>query len=528
MPLESRAILNATRPVARVMSIPELFAVIMHFALDVYMPSILPHILCKRFDKPEPVVGTRRLGAAVVVSHVCSAWRAICIGTPTLWARLIGQVPSAINEFVARSGQSQVDIHSATVPSIHSGRIRSLIWSTDTEAFRDDESKGFMQSILRKPLHNLVSLDLDMVWWCRSPTFDDVDVLDVPQLTRLKLWHTRTLLLHTLFRAPRLKELSILDVVLSITWILNLLDISRLLDTLMVMNCGYVAQELDDSPRTQKLELPNLQTLGLFDDNDISAARVFCQLLILLCHRPTIFQAFLEIGWTESLLLVCLRHLLIRDAPNCLYVEDGMEIHADMDVSTPRGLGNLGHSESYNRSYVTCYDRIWFLEAIPSLGIKQELSNITALVIHTDGVDLFNKDEATLRLMMHALPHVETYWFVGPTPTPNRTRDSSRVYTCMWRSLYPAEGADDEDQLPLPRLRVLGVNFPMDDSEQLLDDIVDILAIREGAGSEVLELLSLPWIPRPSEDVVDEVSSFAKQIHWAFVDSEAGDADNKE
>ena len=93
---------NAALPIARVISVPDLFTEIVHSALDVYPPS------------------PRRLGAAVAVSHVSFSCRAVCLGTPTLWARQIGLLPLAIAEFLARSGPALLDIKWTSRPSLMS------------------------------------------------------------------------------------------------------------------------------------------------------------------------------------------------------------------------------------------------------------------------------------------------------------------------------------------------------------------------------------------------------------------------
>ncbi|KZV61712.1 hypothetical protein PENSPDRAFT_592456, partial [Peniophora sp. CONT] len=41
----------------------------------------------------------------VRLSHICRAWRDLCIDTPSLWGRAIGRLPRALPVFMERAGK---------------------------------------------------------------------------------------------------------------------------------------------------------------------------------------------------------------------------------------------------------------------------------------------------------------------------------------------------------------------------------------------------------------------------------------
>ncbi|KZV75614.1 hypothetical protein PENSPDRAFT_52436 [Peniophora sp. CONT] len=115
---------NATLPISQIL-VPELFSEIIHLALKedslrrLSDSSRTPSPLCfweSASTMSNALVDLRQprkrwhLGAAVTASHVCFAWRTLCIGTPTLWARQIAMIPQAIPVFLDRSGRALLAI----------------------------------------------------------------------------------------------------------------------------------------------------------------------------------------------------------------------------------------------------------------------------------------------------------------------------------------------------------------------------------------------------------------------------------
>ncbi|KZV75632.1 hypothetical protein PENSPDRAFT_748292 [Peniophora sp. CONT] len=488
MPIELLAAANAAQPVSRLMSISELFSAVVHFALDVDSPSTSPTGVCT-------------LGAAVVVSHTCTTWRALAIDTPTLWARQIGMLPYAVAEFLARSNDCLVDVHWVAIryfswpadTHIDSTRLSTLFWKEDMDTVTN--AGEWIRITLSGNLSNLVTLEL---WHVKWHEIQGANMVDLPRLVQLSLYQVKSAIL-SVFNIPRLKKLEIRNMVFALSNFLGTLRLTPLLEDLIIFGCLSVAPATGQQSSTttsQLVELPRLRhldiTCGFIWAPAVSNA--LYELLDPLHMSPDIYRVLLEGGWTESLLSLCLHHVLTRNAPTCLLLEESIQFYSHLDANPAVLPPKI---DKRNPRANLAYPEMSMLAATLSLfGMRADLLNLTSLVMFACTA--------------------ETYWVLNSALTGGWDEDDDG-YECLIRALAPgATSKDDHSQLPFPRLRNLGLGVSSDDTAQLLDIIHQVLTHRADDQAPTPDILSLPLIARPPDDAVaaNHLHALASVVHW--------------
>ncbi|VDB85155.1 unnamed protein product [Peniophora sp. CBMAI 1063] len=475
MPVEALAVANANLPIARLISIPELFAFIVHCALDVYPPLV-----------------QQRLGAAVVVSHVSYACRLLCLSTPTLWARQIGKLPTATREFLARSSKAELDIHWASwnpslaslgpssIPSIQPSCVRSLRWGGSSgEPPETHGNAAILHGILSGALPNLRSLDFYGIYWRRDFAPRQLDILDVPQLALLRLYSVslgQTLLR---FNAPALKSLSIRQTPLSLSSVVNILQLAPLLETLD-LDLGVIEIDIGRhqiSPLT--ITLPHLHDVYIYTAPRFKAAELCEQLLNMLVMQTRSLKIQTETQWTDSLLTIGLRHALARGIPACLYIKPPLQFYAlEDDIPFEKApdfdcqdvLASLS-----SKSQQTIEHLHWVWSALPRVATPTDgaFSYIVTLVLHTCYAAAVS--DVDTRSLFCALPQIETFWVIDQNVRMGYRRESTLVYDCFIDALMPGSTTSALEQTPFTRLRYLGLGLSTNEPAQLLTSIHRVL-----------------------------------------------------
>ncbi|VDB85156.1 unnamed protein product [Peniophora sp. CBMAI 1063] len=470
MSYDLSAAFNAAQPVTRVMSIPELFSTIAHFALDIYMP-LEP-------DRTRSNIGpgVYTLGAAVAISHVCATWESI-------------------------------------------------------------------QRALSGDLRNLIELHLENVFWGSLEAVHpphEAYALELPQVVDLRLYNVSSSLLVAI-KAPRLEDLYIAHMTVSIASIYEILRHSPLLETVSLDDCEYVTLDVGaldqpgaslgsdvgalDQPGASlgsPFELPELRLLDLFDSQfRDTAPRCFEQILEMLSSDPIDLAVSLQVGWTEKLVSLCLHHTHRHLVPNILFIAEDLQFYR-LPVVPPSPFSPDMVDTKAGHAILAYPDLDWIFAELPRLDLHEQLSNITFLETNTCVVDYGGDVRSSLRTLMCALRNVETYWVNNylRSPSDSDWHDDSRLNSCdcLWKCLIPATSGNDK-RLPLPRLHNLGLRVTARISTDPLEEVCEVLKIRGEHGLSKLESLSFPFIPYPQSN--NTVGALARSVSWAPITSHA-------
>ncbi|VDB96637.1 unnamed protein product [Peniophora sp. CBMAI 1063] len=504
------------------MSIPELFSIIMHFALDVYPPNDRrftmaqlmrwrrnSHSATEDEAASEASVIAERLGATVVASHVCAAWRIACLTTPTLWARQVGMIPPAANVFLARSKSALLDVYRTAnaVGIIRLSQIRTLKGSVSC-----------LPTLLSGCFTNLVSLSIQHIDSRARERLNDIGTIDAPRLVHMEFDNVCLDRPFVLLNAPTLKSLSLEDCDVDPGYLLSILRTTPMLETLSIRE-GVVRGEPEQvgAVPSQIMELPRLKTISIDDETGDSTGRL-TQILDHILVEPETFDASVNGSWTEPMFSSCLRAALTRGTTYLLIVaNERMQFyhhsHAnDVPLSCP-----------WLNPYDTCaaIDCLtWTI--IPHLcqypRTPAELSQIPTLLLHV-GNDWTERDDTTVRSLMQNFSNVETCWLGNDELIWNQGTYPLDVtgYDGYVYALAPGRiesDSADTYHLPFPRLRVLGIGVDEEEPTRLLDIIIGVLTARADKGMPALEVLSLPLMPPQDSAAVAQLLSLVPKIQW--------------
>ncbi|VDB85151.1 unnamed protein product [Peniophora sp. CBMAI 1063] len=527
MPIYTLADQNAAQPISRMMSLPELLSAVVHHALDVYPPELVR----KRKGAPESSLErVRRLGAAVIISHVCSAWRTRCIATPTVWARQIGLVPPATEEFLARSGEALVDIYwrSSTNPGewpagavIAPMRLRHLFWEClMTTMGPSNQDILFLQRAFSGRLSNLVTLglcrvDLDAI----GSAFDGANPINLPHLVHLSLTDLFATA-RAVFNAPQLHTFAITLSKVTLTSIFVTLRSTALLERLTVNRCTVISGDEEEYLGNDGVELRHLRNMTVvFGYDDGLGENTLYIMLASIQATPQVYRVALDGVWTNRLLSVCLRATFEHDAPAILTIEERILFYSrvgDERTHLPPELDEEGIRASL------AYPSLpWFARTLPALGMRAFLSNITVLAMMTICAAYLYHDTEHLRSVMSALPNVETYWVLNSSFGQHRDNDydDQDAFSFFIGGLAFGLAANEDEHTPFPRLRTVGVcAVSGGDDSWLFKTLSQVLASRDAAGVPHLEGLSFPFMSRPPDDVEDQSVTHLTslvQVYWS-------------
>lgn len=456
----------------------------------------------------------QRLGAAVVASHVCAAWRIACLGTPTLWARQIGPIRSAATVFLARSRYALLDVHwpKKCGGSIHPLRIRTL----------NGRDASCLPTLLSGTLSNLVSLDLSLhdlrpPELDRSAGLEYLGTIDAPRLAYLRI--TTACLKRPFLRldARALRSLCLSDFECSLSCLLSMLQATPLLEKLEIAYMTAVADLEQDTSRMQLVELPHLKTLQLDNDDGHYVVSAFSELLSRMRTTPEIFEVTVSENhhWTEHLLHNCLRTAVTPNSSYCLVlVDENIQLYRDTrlnDVSPSYPTPNPEDRRAFIRHlwYMEMFQRLW------QLAMPAELSHITTLLLHIGGDDcVYPYDE--IRCLMYALPNVEVYWVVNFRFLPCFYDEAEDYDDCV-RALAPGPSTlndGNHHHVPFPRLRTLGLGVDADEPARLLDMLYEVLTARADAGMPAPAVLSLPLMPQQDDIAAARLLTLVPNVQW--------------
>ncbi|VDB85166.1 unnamed protein product [Peniophora sp. CBMAI 1063] len=514
---------NATLPISRLL-IPELFSEIIHYALAAVPPQkrYQAYDLEKRgsWSYTDPSFPILRLGAAVVASHVCHAWRVLSLGTPSFWAPYIGFIPFAGSEFLARSGQTPVDIYHdegvdedcwAKKAVVNTSRIRSIY-------VRNLSTNGIslLERTLCGRLASLEKLALEVDHKTSESQLRRLpETLVAPKLGSLRL---DQIFLYPVCR--NLNSLSMSSITAPMEALLEILRTNSRLSSLDLLSVDLT--EINDTRRAEhRIKLPRLQRFHFYDhDGTESTNRIASHLLLNLEMSPKQF-ALSILEWSDELLQECLDIIYREHQPSLLWVDDDdfdfftlppshpSEIPPKLDFGSGR-IGILtGLSEALGPASTSLQDKN--VGHITTIAIRQ---------VDIAGTAEYYPFEEELRGLWCAFPEVETYWIKG--------LPSGGEYDVFLDALKPGRlYHSDEDQTPFPRLQTLGIQSKFSDPDpDLLAHIHEIIMARMEAGMPALKVVSLPNTPRPPLDDAAALrlcSSVEDMVYWKETFEERGD-----
>ncbi|KZV75616.1 hypothetical protein PENSPDRAFT_748279, partial [Peniophora sp. CONT] len=546
MPLANLVAYNATLPISRLL-IPELFSEIIHIALDDDLPEYPKSRVFETSAGDTSIHDAGppkwRLGAAIAASHVCFAWRRLCLGTPTLWARHIGRFPQATSTHLKRSGYALLDVVYVQdpdcwrfIPSISSSRVRRIRWNVDSKDGVDHPSSALtLCMLLNGNLSNLEDLSVQI----GSPSYSQSmgrllrseSLSSTPRLTRLHFHGT-----FLPFIAPRLTILSLNTLTLSLSQLLDALRAAPLLETFEFLYCEVQADRSVDTTslypsHPNPIKLPRLEHVHVDDETEDGLIQEGVHgLLDNLQIAPHSLVVSLAFGVPFPLFAISLRTGLKCRPLSFLRLEDCWEMWAIKP-----------HPLHLPPTYLRVSDvRIGYLDGeltawanygplLRSLDF-QELKCITQLelCVHIVGMWI-----SSMHPLLYALPSVTRCWISQGIETCVDPETTCIELLSYLGSEYedtasnPGSVGTAQTQYPFPWLRVLGINGADLDSNDILEQLLQTLMHRKEIGYPRLKMLSLLNFCRPCEggDMWDAAASFqdlAGTVHWGREPDEGG------
>ncbi|KZV75648.1 hypothetical protein PENSPDRAFT_680876 [Peniophora sp. CONT] len=536
MPVTHLATTNAALPISRVL-IPEVFAHIILLALDEDRPWHIGRHPSSAGDTRPVVV---YLGAAISASHVCYAWRVLCIGTPLLWARQIGWIPVAASIFLRRSGSALVDIYTTHgivdlpgIVSIDSSRVRSIVWHDDTfQSLSLDKSAPMLRQMLSDGPVNLVSLEIKGPVMT-SDRFCSLDILNAPRLGGVHLDNV-----YIPLQAPRLAHLELSDVPIVLSQFIDLLRNTPLLEVLDLQQCKWPHDFEEDGidhhsqqiQSLQPVELPRLNSL-ILDDQSINreVRRPYRVLLDMLHIQPESLDVGMDLGITAPLFSRSVNLACRRGPPLSVRLEEVFNIWRGV---RPAQLPHLPLDNNCSSDV-----RIAYIDALQGQAIGEmiyklrlpELQYVAQLELTVHVAHYMEEDD--LRAFLCAMPNVSTYWIGSCESSNGDPADWESQYDRLILALIPRRGlfagfnaeamnATEQELCPLPHLKTWGINIPDFDSH-LIENVRRTLTSRmEEPDIPLLRALSLPRVPQPfgddvgRSDAAADLALLALTVHW--------------
>lgn len=522
---------NAASTISRVMSIPELFTEIIHMALDSSPPGIHSY-----HNKGTSVASFRniinyeltfrfhaeyyeKLGSAVVASHVCTAWRRICLDTPTLWARQVGQLPAATAIILSRAREANLDLtwtSRSDLPddwkTMERSRIRGIDFTMSVKARLRQRRAGvsWLETFLEGPSPSLVRLKLGG----RFQVGKDVRTysLDAPALEFIDLYDSAFPGSFTSFSAPSLRALQLTGSYCCLEDIITVLHSAPQLASVNITHCRLTWSGAALSTN-RALGPFALKCIAFNHNNDNGGKRLiaFFSQCTAITKRVVILR---DTALPKPLLSRCLEMVLVPGTCICvLTVDETLELYRSARYDHASS-GSLLQFEELSARFQTVHCSTLLHTSIQRLA---GLSHITTLVLHTANAHTTPPTETDIRSLMCALPCVETYWVIDSGfKAPHYSVDLA--YDLFVNALGPGtlkSGRANRSHTPFPRLCVLGVGVNVDDHTSLLNLIYHILRKRASDDMLTQGVLSLPLVPREAGTIGTRLLNLVHEVLWA-------------
>lgn len=453
-----------------------------------------------------------------MASHVCTAWRTLCITTPTLWARQVGRLSAAAEEFLIRSANAPIDITWATereVPatwySIQRPRIRAIDWSTERCGKRSSirsKSSSFLRGLISSLLPNLRSLIL-----CFPNKVMDLDfALDAPRLRHLQL---RSMEWNRAF-AVNSMELRSLDIRGCRLTINSLIRLLRNTPRLGMMEVSFSKLTLTGSElqmqQAAPVKLSHLKSIA-FHCNQDRSGKILGILFGALDVRPELVAASV-IGRMPHNLALPLLQSVLEDPKGintcCLGDSKSLKLYASNYMSSRNLL--LCNPKDVRASLQDVTARI-----LRPLRRLTQLSCITIFVIHLGHALPVGPTDVTLRDIMCLLESVEIYGVDSRERFPHDGhREDYLRYEGFISALSPGPLALEarRTRKPFPRLTLIHLRINPEDS-RLINLVYHVLGRRDDAMMRTRGVLCLPLLSRQVSTTALQLQYLVHEVRWA-------------
>ncbi|VDC07163.1 unnamed protein product [Peniophora sp. CBMAI 1063] len=448
----------------------------------------------------------------IVLSHVSSAWRSLCLASPTLWSKNVGLLPKAVATFLARSGEDvPLDIcvrrprddatgihviHSCIFDVVPDLRIQTIdcdsCMGRDVQKISDAICARHLPMLKKLKLEFASTMDFSLpgpLPMLNAPSLDKLVMSGVnlpftaPNLTSISLGFMDRIdgfsgveLLHILASCPRLRSAEFLD--------LRLNDPDRIASTSL------------------QATLPHLENLTL---SILNPGEVYVNLLEHMILPPAVILGL----WPQepqtdedAALLACVMRLIWRHTPCPALELDGStsSLYFYSDIN--------GYDDGEPQAFIVrCGFPNFLPRLIPNLQLQTYLESVTLLYVSASVRTL---DRAPYRRMYELLPNV-THLRVIAGYRDARTEDNaptSLVLHVLWNQRGP---------IPLPRLKevVLAEDINVK-YVNLQKDILPSLIRRTEHGAKVLKRLDLQCFEYPGEfePITLALGRFVGEVRW--------------